>query len=95
MWSRLTVGGGFGREDAGGHRGELLRRQPDPDLRQQPEVACLERHRPRIAAQRTGLQFGEKRRDLLIGAVAKSRANSRSLRLEHVVVDLGVVDASA
>ena len=90
MWSRLTVGGGFGRKTVGGHRGELLGRQADPDFRQQPEVARFERHRPRVTAQRTGLEFGEQRRDLLVRPVGQQPGEQQIPGLERVVVEPGI-----
>ena len=68
---------------------------PICDLRQQAEIARLQRHRPRVPAQRTGLEFGEQRGDLLVGAVGQQPGEQQVPGLEHVVVHAGRLGRSA
>jgi hypothetical protein len=70
----MQVLGTHGRHRAGRERRrrdlrERIGIHPDHDFGQKFLVALIERHRPRVAAQRGGLEFGEHLGDMLERAV--------------------------
>ena len=78
-----TVGTGRGVNAVAAICGERLGVDTEHHLGQQFGVAVLQRHRPRIAAQRRGFEFGEHHRDMLERPVLQQPGEQQVPHLEQ------------